>query len=222
GAGRQLSDGEEIVSVAILFGFERARHPDLSLLVTGQRRRVVKLARHDPDHFVVLPIEHYGLPNRVRLACEPLLPEAVAEHRNASLGAIFFIRYGSAEDWGHTKHRKQIRCNGLAFKPHGVTAAGKVKVRSFGGSQLRKRPDTLAVVFDLVWREFYLIYCFQLAPNCDKPVSVVVRQRLEQNRVDDAEDRSVCADAQCERHDSDQREPGFLQQQSSAVAQILY
>ena len=50
---------------------------------------------------------------------------------------------------------------------------------------------------------------------------VAVRQRLEQHAVDDAEDRAVGADAERERDDGDEREPGRSPQDAHRVGEVL-
>ena len=45
-------------------------------------------------------------------------------------------------------------------------------------------------------------------PDCVEASGIRVRQRLEQNILHHAEDRSICTDPERERQDSDQSEPG--------------
>jgi hypothetical protein len=54
-----------------------------------------------------------------------------------------------------------------------------------------------------------------------EPVRVGIRQRLEQQRVDDAEDGGVGADADGERDDDHQRQRGGAPQSPDGVAEVL-
>ena len=49
-----------------------------------------------------------------------------------------------------------------------------------------------------------------------------IRQRREQDRVDDSEDRGVCADAEREREDRDQSEPRRFAQLAKGVAEVVH
>ena len=57
-------------------------------------------------------------------------------------------------------------------------------------------------------------------PDPHELVGVRIRQRLDQHRVDDAEDRSGRADAEREREHGSEREGGPPQQAAQRVAQI--
>ena len=48
-----------------------------------------------------------------------------------------------------------------------------------------------------------------------------IRQRLQQQRVDDAEDRGVGADADRERRDDDERQARAAAQRADGVAEVL-
>ena len=52
------------------------------------------------------------------------------------------------------------------------------------------------------------------APDRDEPVRLQQRERPEQDAMDDAEDRRIGADAESERGDREQREPGRTQGRS--------
>ena len=58
-------------------------------------------------------------------------------------------------------------------------------------------------------------------PEDCQPLRIRIRQRLEQQRVDHAEDSGVCADADGERCDDDERERGASSQRAQRVAEIL-
>ena len=58
-------------------------------------------------------------------------------------------------------------------------------------------------------------------PDDREPIGIAVRQRLQQQRVDDAEDRGVRADAERQRGDGDEAEARRAQQQPRAVAKVL-
>ena len=54
-----------------------------------------------------------------------------------------------------------------------------------------------------------------------QPIAVLVRQRLQQHAVDDAEDRGVGADAETERQHGQHRIARVLQQRARAIPHIL-
>src|SRR6185436_3939577 len=58
-------------------------------------------------------------------------------------------------------------------------------------------------------------------PGHHDPVGVGVRQGLQEDRVDDAEDRRVGADAKTQGQDGYGGEPRILDEQTESVAQVL-
>src|SRR5581483_1007364 len=59
------------------------------------------------------------------------------------------------------------------------------------------------------------------APEQYEALRLIERQWPQQHRIDDAEDGRVCADAQGERDDADEREDRISAEHSQAVAKIL-
>src|SRR5581483_1009134 len=57
--------------------------------------------------------------------------------------------------------------------------------------------------------------------NGNQAFWILVCQRAQQNGIHDAEERSVCADSQCERDHGNNGEPGRLQQVPSTIAKIF-
>src|ERR1041385_149488 len=58
-------------------------------------------------------------------------------------------------------------------------------------------------------------------PQGDETIGLPVRQRVEQDRIHDAEDRGVRTDAKRERDDGNRRHEGMLPQHPNTVFQIL-
>ena len=56
----------------------------------------------------------------------------------------------------------------------------------------------------------------------DEPVRLPVHERLQQHRVDDAEDRRVGANAEAERENHDGRKGGALEEAAERVAKIAH
>src|SRR5262245_24649651 len=67
----------------------------------------------------------------------------------------------------------------------------------------------------------YRSFCFIKVSHQHQLFRRAIWQWLEQHRVHHAENRSVRADAQRQRENSNQREAGFLHQHSRAIAQVL-
>jgi len=60
-----------------------------------------------------------------------------------------------------------------------------------------------------------------LSRQRDDAIGTVIAERPQQHRVDHAEDRGVGADAERERANRQQREPGLAAQRARGVAKIL-
>jgi hypothetical protein len=54
-----------------------------------------------------------------------------------------------------------------------------------------------------------------------QPLGILIRQRAQQDGVDDAENGCIDADAQAERENDDQREARLFQQTSRRIADVL-
>src|SRR5262249_42076142 len=125
----QPSDGHE--PAVLLSGLPKAlRHePDRREYVC--RRVELKSRRQDANHRKACAVERELAPNDLSIAAEAALPESVSDDRRRRTVRLFvFRREVPAELWYHTERGKKVRGDQSRQQPFGLTAAGKVKIRS--------------------------------------------------------------------------------------------
>ena len=156
-----------------------------------------------------------SVPDDVRVAAEHPLPESVAQDHDRRLPRHVVLRSSSSRPWS-------------GFAPSSVKQAGRGRAapRRVRGcsrpSSVPLRPCEIDISSNERFSFWMSMYCpgdGQSCGNVDprrpqpqhgQPVGIRIRQRLQQQRVDDAEDRRVGADADRQRRDDDERQPPAL------------
>ena len=94
--------------------------------------------------------------------------------------------------------------------------------RHADGGEILERALHLAPVNEVAWRDHVVLPVARdvVLPDDDQPLGILVGKRLQEQRVDHAEDRGVRADADGEGADRDRGEPRRAQEQPRAVAQV--
>lgn len=117
-----------------------------------------------------------------------------------------------AEDAGREVPALQLFGRVAARQVHGLDRVDADGLESF---------EPVAIVEVLGGRQVRLRRAFPPATDPDEPIGLVVRQGLEQDRVDHAEDRGRSADPEREREHRDDGEPGATAELSQGIAQVL-
>ncbi len=200
---------------------ERPRGEELEL---GERERR-HVGGQDADDLVRPAIEGERLADRVALAAEVRLPEAVGEDDDGrSAGLVFVGHERPPHGRLDAEHREEVPRHHERLDLLGVAQAGdRVGVAD---RHREVAEHLLALAQDLVARpgEAGLVDALLggRGVDLDEPLGLLVRQRLQEDRLDEAEDGGVGADAEGERGDRDGGEPGRLLQRADGVAKRLH
>ena len=220
----QASDRLQVLAAAA--GVRRGRvvaerRPDLGRLVEVRREQRLEGGRHHADDLEVLLV-HPDLPaDDGGVGAEAPPPERVAQDELAPRVRPVVRRLEApAERRADAEQVEVVRAD-----PHARDALGLAALRQrrlpeaddrgrLKGARLvakvgeGRKPDVVGVAFGLPVAEE------------DEPVRRGVGQRLEERRVEDAEDGRVGADADREGGERDRREPRALSQRPQRVAQV--
>ena len=153
-----------------------------------------------------LPSTTTDCPTTSRRAAELPLPVPVAQHhafRRARriVGGV----EAAAEHRLHAQRRQDRVADHQRIHLLGLAAAGDRDRRGVPEADVLEDAVLLAVgeVSGRPLVQQRDVHARRLMPHADQPLGLVERQGLEQDRVDDAEDRGVGPDADGQRHDGD-------------------
>src|SRR5262245_39038542 len=174
----------------------------------------MEFRRHDSDDRTPFPVDGDEPADDVRLTAEAALPEVVADNSYPVLTRLLFVsRELSSELRSHSYDREEIGGD--------INACGSLRItvfREIGGIEsecgdLLESPR-ISPEFANIYRNrtHWKVQSYHRAiqPQHDDTVRFAVRQRLEQNSIDDAEDRRIRADAERQCENGDRRETGIL------------
>jgi len=99
--------------------------------------------------------------------------------------------------------------------------ASEIEPDVFKEREVRKPGTLRAPVFESTTGDRIRLTVGHRFPNSHELFGIGIRQRLNQHRIDHAENRSVGSNAQRQRDHGNQGEARFLDQHSRAVAQVL-
>src|SRR5262245_21511289 len=174
----------------------------------------MEFRRHDSDDRAPFPVDGDEPANDVRFTAEAALPEVVADNSYPVLTRLLFVyRELSSELRSHSYDREEIGSD--------IDACGSLRIavfREIGGSEAERgdllESPRLSPHFTNVYRNrtHWIVQSYHRAiqPQHDDPFRFAVSQRLEQDSIDDAEDRRVRADAERQCENGDRREAGIL------------
>ena len=150
----------------------------------------------------------------------------MAEHDDLIASRRLFVRRESlANDRVHTQHFEKIRRDTHTDNTHGFIRAGQVHpVRQPKHGQCLERPALCLPIRVVGGRGYALVVALSRValPHGHEPFGFREWQRLQQHPADDAENRGVCADAQCERQHGHRGEAGVFDQLASSVAEVVH
>ena len=194
-------------------------NPDL--LAVG----VLESRRHHADDDRRECVDEHRLAEHARIGVVPRLPHRVADdHDAACAGPVVLGREAVAERRRDTEQRKQIPRDRRACKPLGLGAGvGQREAAALAGAKRDERLVGGSQILQIEARQAGRGRADLLigAGDVDDPVRILVRKRLQQDAVHDAEDRGVETNAKAETQDGDGRETLGVPETTQRVPDIL-
>ena len=192
-----------------------------------ERRRHVEeaeIARHDADDFRLPSVDLKLATERRRIAAEAALREAVREdHRVRAFGRGSMLGFGEPAS-AHRRHAERLeQPMRRAQRAHALRSVGArdrlSAVRPH--ADLGQRP-VLGPIGEIHRRRGRQIAGDDggVVPDPHELVRARIRQRLDQHRIDDAEDRRRRADSEREREHRGERERGAPRQRAQRMAHV--
>ena len=175
------------------------RAPQLGRLgrIRGEVGWQAEALRHDADHFHRHVVEHDAAADEGAIAPELRLPQSVAEHRDRrAVGSVVVGGQRAAEQRTRAEHVERVRADQADGEPDRLAGVGEVLGGVGPEGHIGHRPGELAVVEHLLARHPGLLEAHPLAPHHHPLLGSVIRERGQQNRLDDAEDRGRRTDPQ--------------------------
>ena len=162
-------------------------------------------------------------PDRAVITAEAPLPQTITEHGDL-VAPVIGGRDQSAACGGRTEHVEVVAGHQFAFNPLGFTACAQVKSRRRGDRQAGHRRIGCAIVEIVRVTQIADIALLRVLPaHLHEPIRFGnAAERPQQQRVQDAEDRGIRTNAECQRKDGDQRERRCLQQHPDAESKVLH
>jgi hypothetical protein len=192
--------------------------------------RAREALRRDADHGERAPVDGHRAPDDARVGAEALAPQPVAEHDDrARHGRGVLVGDEEAPERGaHAEHREVVPRDELAPDGEaGRAAALHHRRRGAVGD------DALQPACPRAEVEVVRVGARPVAPVADAVLGPLARvhahelpgpldgERPQEERVDEAEDDGVDADAQGERADGGQREAGRLHELAQRITNVL-
>ena len=195
---------------------------DVEVLLS--RRRVVRarLEHTDDDGFLHRQVER--LPDDCRVRSEHALPVAVREHDHRLRGLAPVARQQQPPEMRpDAEELEEVRRHQPAGRPVRVATSENVERPVAKLDELVDGRRLRPVVGDFREREARVLDArrdLRLA-QVDDPVGFGVGKRPQQHAVDDAEDRCIGPDAEAERQDEREREPGHARQRAQRKTDVV-
>ncbi len=182
----------------------------------------LEACRQHADDGVGLVVEQQALAQRATLRIAT--PRKPIREQHDALGAGFVIAFVKAPPFGRgdTEDRQQRRADHLGRDTFGLAAAADGQAGRAHGADAGERLTPRAPVVVVVARGGHGRELRRLLGEDHHAGGVLVRERLEQDGVDDGEDSGVRADAQRQRKDGDQREAGPRAEVAKRDAHVLH
>ena len=208
-----------------------ARQPDVGP-VEAQRQHEIVRGVHEPealrehaDDLATRAVHGDQPADDVRVASELALPVAVAQHDDFR-AAVLVV---SLREWPADRRLDPEEGQQAVGRDQGIEALGLGKTGDGDGGavpecDVGQRPRLLAVG-DVVGErrvEVADVDAGRCLPEAHQAVGLVERQRLEEDRVDDAEDRDIRADPQRQGQQGGQREHRRADQPAGGVAHVAH
>src|SRR5579859_4823210 len=191
---------EMIAPLAPLFGGKSHRNPDI------HRIWEIEARRQDSDHRVLFAAQQDGFAHDLRARSIAAHPQPAAQQDDArSARLVLFRQKRAAHNGFHPYEREEIGGGYFGFDLFRLAVSGEVHQVAAHGGHVLKNMIAVFPIDEVRGRRRVLWEAHerQIFPDHDEAIRIPERQWPKQYRVDDAEDRSVGADAesqcQCSR-----------------------
>jgi hypothetical protein len=216
--GEPRDDAEAEARAEVLGEVEVGWRPDLRTL------REAEAARHHADHGDRPRVEVELLADELRVAAEPALPDLVAEDDDLWIaGLILLVVEPAAERGAHAEQRRQRAGRVGYLDADRPIATGERRRALSPGRDRRARLAAPLQILEASQRHAEVRQAQlagDLAVHTHQLLGLRVRQRPQDDGVDDAEDRRGGADAEGERDDEDRGQPRRLAHHAERVADV--
>jgi hypothetical protein len=199
------------------------RRPELGRRVViplGVQR--LERGRHHPDYPIFAVVHRHDAADHRGIRAKPAPPQSVAEQQHAPMiRAILVGGERAAEGRPHAQEIEVVPADPHCGKALRLAVGNEGRQPRAHHREALNRAAALPPVQDR--READVRgNAFRIAiADGDEPLGRFVRQRPQQNSIDDAEDSGVGADAERERDEHSRGEPRRVAQHADAVAQVL-
>ena len=173
---------------------------------------------------VATPLRVMLLPDDRRIGGKDPLPEAVAENHDRRLaGDVVFRQEQPPVERPRAEQVEQAGRRQQQLDPLGLLPPEQRGAAALGDRHLLERSVLVPDIDVLAGRRPVLgnVDPRRPQPQHGQPIGIGIRQGLQQDPVDDAEDRGIGADSDGERRDDDEGRDRAAPQHAQGVAEIL-
>ena len=183
----------------------------------------MKTRRHHPDHPIQIVVPPQTSSHNVRIAPESPLPQPVTDHHIQREPRRLILRIERLPQLRfHPQHRKIRRRHPLILHPRWLRCTRQVRRPENLQHNILKNSRTLQI-FKLRNRDARVgsARTRQIVLDAYQFLRVRIGQRMQQRRIDQAENRRGRADPQGHRQNRDSRKPRRLGQHAYREARVL-
>ena len=184
-----------------------------------------RAGRQHADHLVRHAIEYQRPAHDARVLAESARPEPMREdgHVRVLRGLVLVRPEQPARGRRHAESAEEPGIDPNCLELLGIAHAGQVDVAELHRAKILESADHLARVPEVGVRPRGLVdpALRERHPDLHQPIGVGERERFEQDRVDDAEDRRVRANAERKGYHGDNHQPGNPAEGPKPVANVL-
>jgi hypothetical protein len=207
-------------SLCQLLRGEWHRHPHFGALC-----RELQIGGDDPENRVRQAVERDRSADERGIGAEAPSPQTIADQRDRiAAGAVAVVQEHASQDRPDSEEREQVVRHARAGEPLGIAAARQIECLP-SGDDLHAFEDAVLIlpVLEISRRGFDrcgAAAAAEVFPDDDEAIRIRKRQGPDGDRVYEAEDGGVGADAQRQREDGDGGEGAVLQQHPSGVTDV--
>ena len=180
-----------------------------------------KAWRHHADDLVREIVELDGAADGTLVATELFLPGAVAEDGDAwSIRTVVVFGDGAPKEWCDAKQGKELRGHPLRVHASRLAGASHREHPRAPGGKASNRAALVLPIEPVCGRDVGARIGTERLGDHHELVAVRVRQRPQQELIDDGEDGGVAADAKGQRQNDGQREARTAPEATNGVLDV--
>ena len=197
----------------------RHRHPSGGV---AAEERAGEAVRHDANHGERRPVDRERPADDGRIAAEAAFPEPVGQHDHRSRLDVLFSREAAADRRLRAQHGEVAAGGDLQQDLFGGVAVAPVHLREGERRHLGEHLVLRAQILVVQVRQREVARIARVGHEHGRETAGLLDgNRPEQDRVDQAEDSGVGADAKRKRQHGDRREPRTLDEQTGGVLDVV-